>query len=109
MQQQAQGGAPAQPAGPGMPAQPAGPAMGGMPSMPFNTGSSESATIGTLWQQAADIANQLYAVDPLTRRRELENLKATNEPLHAQVVQLIEDMKSDVASQAVQQSQQPQQ
>lgn len=109
MQQQAQGGDPAAAGAPMPPAQPAGPAMGGMPAMPFNTGSSESATIGTLWQQAADIANQLYAVDPLTRRRELENLKATNEPLHAQVVQLIEDMKSDVASQAVQQSQQPQQ
>ena len=103
MQQAAQGGMPAQPGAP------AGPAQPGMPALPFNQGQSASAGVEQLNQQAQEIAQNLYTADPLTRRRELTNLKQTNPELHALVKQLIENQKQDVSSQAVQQSQQPQQ
>lgn len=103
MQQAAQGGAPAQP---GMPAQPAG---GAMPAMPFNQGQSESASLEQLTAQAQDMAQRLYNADPATRRRELVNLKQTNPTLHAAVKQMLADQKQQVASDAVAQSQMPQQ
>lgn len=107
MQQQAQGGGEGAPAQPGMPAQPGAP-VGGMPPMPFSQGNSPSAGIEQLFQQAQEMAQQLYSAPPAARRAQLVNLKATNPQLHAQVTQLLEDMKQQVAADAVQQSQAPQ-
>ena len=108
MMQQAAQQAAGQPAQPGMPAAPAGPAGPGMPAMPFNQGQSPSAGIEQLNQQAQEMAQQLYTADPLTRRRELTNLKQTNPELHALVKQMMDNQKQDVAAQAIQQSQAPQ-
>lgn len=102
MQQAAQGGQPAQPG------QPMAPAAPGMPELPFNQGQSPSAGIEQLNQQAQEIAQQLYTADPLTRRRELTNLKQRNPELHALVKQLIENQKQQVGSEAIAQSQMPQ-
>lgn len=101
--QQAQG-APEQPMGPVSPVAPAG----GMPPMPFNQGTSQSASIEQLYQQAQQMAQQLYAAPPNERRAQLVNLKATNPSLHAMVKQFMTDQSSQVASQAVAQSRQPQ-
>lgn len=110
MQQQAQG----QPAQPGMPAQPAMPAppagAAGAPqmAMPFNEGNSPSAAGEQLFEQANQIAQQLYNAPEAVRRSELAKLKSTNWQLHAQVTQMLKDMRQQVASEAVMQSQQPQ-
>jgi len=108
MQQQAQGGGgegmPAQPGAPATPAAPAGSGGG----LPFNQGASQSAGIEQMFQQAQEMAQQLYNAPPAARRAQLVNLKATNPQLHAQVTQILEDMKQQVASDAVQQSQAPQ-
>ena len=97
-------GAPAQPAGPAGPAMPAG----GMPPMPFNQGASQSASIEQLYQQAQQLAQQLYAAPPNERRAQLVNLKNTNPSLHAMVKQFMTDQSTQVASQAVAQARQPQ-
>ena len=100
---QGQAGAPAVPGAPAAPMAPAGP--GGMP---FNQGASESASIEQMFQQAQQIAGELYTMPDAQRRSQLVELKNTNPPLHAAVKQMLADMKQDVASEAVQQSQQPQ-
>jgi hypothetical protein len=86
-------------------AAPAGPMPGGAP-MPFNTGASQSASIEQMYQEAQQMAQQLYSVPQNVRTRELTNLKATNPTMHAMVKQFITDMKQQVASDAVAQSQQ---
>jgi hypothetical protein len=98
-------GAPMGPAQPGAPMSPLPPAA---PSLPYGQGASESASLGQLEAQAQEIAQQLYTVDHATRRRELENLNATNKTLHDRVVGLLKEMKQQVASEAVAQSQRPQ-
>ena len=106
MQQQAQGGA--APAQPGAPAAPGAPAQPGMPQLPFNEGASQTAGIEQLYQQAQQMAQELYSAPPNVRRSELVNLKATNPALHAQVTQMMKDMAQQTASEAVAQSRQPQ-
>lgn len=107
MQQQAQSGAPAQP---GMPAQPAAPAAPGAPMqpLPFNQNASGSATLEQMYQQAQQMAQELYAAPPNVRRSQLVQLKASNPQLHAQVTQMLQDMSQQVASDAVAQSKMPQ-
>ena len=109
MQQQAQGGGEGMPAGPEQPAMPAAPAGAGGPAgMPFNTGASQSASIEQMFQEAQQMAQQLYNAPPNIRRQQLVQLKATNPSMHAQVTQILEDMSQQVASEAVAQSKQPQ-
>jgi hypothetical protein len=107
MQEMAAGGAPAEgaPAQPGAPAAPMGPEGG---ALPFNQGASQSASIEQLFQQAQEMAQQLYNAPPNIRRQQLTQLKTTNPELHAMVKQLMTDMKQQVASDAVSQSQAPQ-
>lgn len=90
--------APAAPAGPGAPmgAAPAG-GMGGQPGTPEQ-----------LWEQANEIAQQLYNAPPNVRRSELVNLKATNPQMHSFVKSFLAQMEQQVKSDAVAQSKQPQ-
>ena len=76
--------------------------------MPFNQGASQSASIEQLYQQAQQLAQQLYAAPPNERRAQLVNLKNTNPSLHAMVKQFMTDQSTQVASQAVAQARQPQ-
>lgn len=94
-QQAAMGGAPG-PMPPGAPAMPAAPTGAG--------GQGQAASIEQMYQQAQEIAQQLYAAPPQVRRSELVNMKSTNPQLHALVKQFLTDMAQDVASQAVAQS-----
>ena len=105
--QAAQGGA----AGPEDPAMPAGPAMpmgaetmqmGGTP------GGGQPGTPEQMWQQANDMAQQLYNAPPNVRRSQLVNLKATNPQMHAFVKSMLSQMEQQVASDAVAQSKAPQ-
>lgn len=100
-----------QPQGPAGPASPAGggaPAGPGAPQLPFGQGASGSATMDALIQQAQDMAQQLYNAPPQDRRRQLSELKSSNETLHALVKQFLTNMRQQVASDAVAQSQAPQ-
>lgn len=103
MMQAQQGGQPGAPAQPGAPMPPAAPAQ------PAGDTEGGGAALGSIWQQAQDEANRMYTLPPDERRRELVNMKTTNPELHAAVVQNLRNMKQEVASQAVAQSQQPQQ
>lgn len=108
MQQQAQGEAPAGPGAPAQPGAPMDPAAAGGTPMPFNTNQSESASVEQLMTDAQQMAQQLYSVPEPERRRELVNLKKNNPQMHAFVKQFMQDMRQQVASDAVAQSQQPQ-
>ena len=104
--QQAMGGGGAPAAMGGAPGAPA--PMGGAPAMGGGGAEGQPADVQQVWQQAQDIAQQLYAAPPNVRERELRNLKATNPMLHSGVMQILRDMRQSVASDAVAQSQQPQ-
>ena len=106
MQQAAQGGDPAMGGQPMQPGQPMAPMGGG--GMPFSQGQSQSAGVEQLFQEAQQMAQELYNVPQNVRTRQLTQIKATNPELHAMVKQLLTDMKQDIASDAVAQSQQPQ-
>lgn len=106
MMQQAQGGMP--PAQPGAPMALGAPMQPGMPQMPFNQGNSESASLEQLYQQAQELAQQLYSAPSNIRRSQLVQLKSTNPQLHAMVKQMMSDMAQQTASEAVAQSRQPQ-
>ena len=82
--------------------------MGGAPALGGGGAEGQPADVQQVWQQAQDIAQQLYAAPPNVRERELRNLKATNPMLHSGVMQILRDMRQSVASDAVAQSQQPQ-
>ena len=101
----------APPQDPNAPMQPGAPMAPAAPAAPAGNPDSEGggAPLGSVWQQAQDEANRLYTMPPEVRRRELVNMKNTNPELHANVVEIMKDMKTEVASQAVAQSQQPQQ
>ena len=103
--QAAQGGGEGQPVGPAAPAGPAAP-MGGAAAM---GGAAQPGTPEQMWQQANDIANQLYNAPPNVRRSELVNLKATNPQMHSFVKSILSQMEQQVASDAVAQSKAPQQ
>lgn len=102
--QSAMGGAggPAGPAAPVGPEAPAGMAPGG------GATAAQGGTLDQQWQQAMDMAQQLYNAPPNVRRSQLVNLKATNPQLHSFVKSMLEQMEQDVASDAVAQSKQPQ-
>ena len=97
-------GAPATPGAPAAPAAPAGGGFGGMAAM----GGGQPGTPEQMWQQATDLANQLYAAPPNVRRSELVNLKATNPQMHSFVKSILQQMEQQVSSDAVAQSKQPQ-
>ena len=98
------GGGEGQPAGPAAPAAPAAPAgAGAAPG-----GVAQPGTPEQMWQQANDIANQLYAAPPNVRRSELVNLKSTNPQMHSFVKSILEQMEQQVSSDAVAQSKTPQ-
>ena len=108
MQQQAQGEAPAGPGAPAQPGAPMDPAAAGGTPMPFNTNQSQSASVDQLMVDAQQMAQQLYSMPEAERRRQLVNLKQNNPQMHAFVKQFMQDMRQQVASDAVAQSQQPQ-
>ena len=107
--QAAMGGGEGQPAGPAAPMGPEAP-MGGAPGgMPMGGGgTAQPGTPEQMWQEANDMANQLYAAPPNVRRSELVNLKATNPQMHSFVTSILREMEQSVASDAVAQSKQPQ-
>ena len=80
-----------------------------MQPLPFNQNASGSASIEQMYQEAQNMAQQLYSAPPNIRRQQLVQLKSTNPELHAQVTQMLEDMSQQVASDAVAQSKMPQQ
>jgi hypothetical protein len=97
-------GQPAAPAAPGAPAAPMGAGAGGGLG-----GAAQPGTPEQMWQQANDIANQLYAAPPNVRRSQLVNLKSTNPQMHSFVKSILEQMEQQVSSDAVAQSKAPQQ
>jgi len=100
----------APPQDPNAPMQPGAPMAPAAPAAPANPDSEGGGPpMGSVWQQAMDEANRLYTLPPDVRRRELVNMKTQNQELHAAVIEIMKDMKQDVASQAVAASQQPQQ
>lgn len=105
--QGAMGGGEGAPAAPGMPAAPGAPAGGGFGGMAA-MGGGQPGTPEQMWQQATDLANQLYAAPPNVRRSELVNLKATNPQMHSFVKSILQQMEQQVSSDAVAQSKQPQ-
>jgi hypothetical protein len=72
-------------------------------------GAAQPGTPEQMWQQANDIANQLYAAPPNVRRSQLVNLKSTNPQMHSFVKSILEQMEQQVSSDAVAQSKAPQQ
>lgn len=104
--QQAQSGGEGAPQQPGAPAGPGAPQGGGGGGLPFNAGASQSASIEQQFQEAQQMAQELYAAPPNVRRQQLVNLKATNPTMHAMVKQFMTDMAQQTASQAVAQSRQ---
>jgi hypothetical protein len=94
------GGAP--PAGPQVP--------GGAPPGATPSGGAMGASIDDLLLEADGIAQQLLTADPLTRRRTLNDLKSTNEALHAQVksrLQVLEQQAETQGKQMVRSGQVP--
>lgn len=96
-------GAPAMPGAPAAPAAPMGAGAGGMPG-----GAAQPGTPEQMWQQANDIANQLYNAPSNVRRSELVNLKSTNPQMHSFVKSILQQMEQQVSSDAVAQSKAPQ-
>ncbi len=94
-------GGPAAPAAPGAPAAPMGAPAGG-------ASAAQGGTMEQQWEQANEIAQQLYNAPPNVRRSELVNLKATNPQLHSFVKSMLAQMEQRVKSDAVAQSKQPQ-
>lgn len=94
-------GGPAAPAAPGAPAAPMGAPAGG-------ASAAQGGTMEQQWEQANEIAQQLYNAPPNVRRSELVNLKATNPQLHSFVKSMLAQMEQQVKSDAVAQSKQPQ-
>lgn len=96
--------------GEGGPAGPAAPAAPGMPAgmAPGGASAAQGGTMEQQWQEAMEMAQQLYAAPPNVRRSELVNLKATNPQLHSFVKSMLDQMEQDVASDAVAQSKTPQ-
>jgi hypothetical protein len=95
---------------PQQPQQPAGP-MGAAPApapVPASDTEGGGQPLGSVWEQGAQEAQRLYNAPPNVRRQELVNMKATNPELHAAVTQQLQNMRQQVASDAVAQSQMPQ-
>jgi hypothetical protein len=81
---------------------------GGAPMPPVSSGMGMSGggagSLDEVMAQAEQMAQQLLSMPPYDRRKELTNLKSSNPSLHAQVKQLMEDMKQSIGSQAVSQA-----
>ena len=75
---------------------PAGPAPMGA--------SGPSPSVDDIMAQAEQIAQQIMASDPTTRRRMLTDLKQQNPTLHAQVKQMVTDMEQGIKSDALAQA-----
>jgi hypothetical protein len=102
--QATQGGGEGQPAMPGAPAAPAMPAGPQMAPM----GGGQPGTPEQMWEEANNMAQQLYNAPPNVRRSELVNLKANNPQMHSFVKSILEQMEQQVSSDAVAQSKMPQ-
>jgi len=89
-QQAQQGGYPQQGASQGMP-------MQGQPSQ-----GPRGATLDDLLNQATQTAQQLYTQDPLTRKRQLLDLKHQNVQLYNQVHGALNDMDQEARTKGVQ-------
>lgn len=89
-----QGAMPGMPMAPGMP--PGGGAGGGLgaPGM----GQGGSMTPGDILDQADQVAQQLLAMPEANRRRQLTQLRQTDETLHAVVKQKLQNMRSQARS-----------
>lgn len=96
------------PAGPAMPAGPAAPMGAESMQMGGTPGGGQPGTPEQMWQQASDMASQLYNAPPNVRRSQLVNLKATNPQMHSFVKSILSQMEQQVASDAVAQSKAPQ-
>ena len=99
-----QGGGEGQPAAPGAPAAPAMPAGPGAAPM----GGGQPGTPEQMWEEANQMAQQLYNAPPNVRRSQLVTLKANNPQMHSFVKSILEQMEQQVSSDAVAQSKMPQ-
>ena len=102
--QATQGGGEGQPATPGAPAAPAMPAGPG--AAPMDGG--QPGTPEQMWEEANNMAQQLYNAPPNVRRSQLVTLKANNPQMHSFVKSILEQMEQQVSSDAVAQSKMPQ-
>jgi hypothetical protein len=82
--------------------QPAPPMGAGQPAGGLGGGVGTNASIDDIMLQAEQIANQLLVMDPLTRRRQLGDLKNQNEALYAQVKSKLQQLESEAKTQGVQ-------
>lgn len=99
-----QGGGEGQPAAPGAPAAPAMPAGPGAAPM----GGGQPGTPEQMWEEANQMAQQLYNAPSNVRRSQLVTLKANNPQMHSFVKSILEQMEQQVSSDAVAQSKMPQ-
>lgn len=99
-----QGGGEGQPAAPGAPAAPAMPAGPGAAPM----GGEQPGTPEQMWEEANQMAQQLYNAPSNVRRSQLVTLKANNPQMHSFVKSILEQMEQQVSSDAVAQSKMPQ-
>ena len=82
----------------GMPAGPGGAPMGPGMGMPAGPAAQQAMTPMDLQQQANALAQQLLQMPYEARRREMINIKQTNETLHALVKSQMESMRSEAAA-----------
>ena len=72
--------------------------------MPMGAPAQTSQSMDELLANAEQIAQQLLTMDPTMRRSQLIELKKTDETLHAQVTQMLEDMEQQAKTVGVQQA-----
>lgn len=96
------GGAPMPPSGAPMPMAPGG----GMPPV---QGQGMGSTVEGLMEQAAQSAQQIYVMDSITKRRELQRIKATDQTMYNQIKGIMSQMETDAEAQGRVMSRQPQQ
>jgi len=82
---------------------PGGAAPGGAaPQMPQGAqGMGVNPSVDDLTGQAATMAQQIFSMDPATRRRSLTDLKNQNATLHALTKQMLQNMEQGVKSDAL--------
>jgi len=96
--------------GAGGPMPPGSMPPGGMlpPMMtPPAAGTGPSATVEDIMAKATELAQQLYTADPLMKRRQLQQLKATDATLYNQVKGIMAQMETDAEAQGRMMSRQP--
>jgi hypothetical protein len=72
-----------------------------MPGGGVITAGPQGATLDDLMAQAQQMGQQLFSLDEVSRRRELQTLKHTNETLYNQVKGVLEEIRKDAALQGV--------